>query len=168
MLRNLVLLIVMGLSAAAGWWGGGLSGRAAKEALAKAEALGKAATQLHADELKALNQKLAGLNAEFDARQQARDEAFARQQGQMTQVLAQRDQTIAGLQRTIAGKQTQIAQNEQRITDPALPAAERQRLQAENERLQAELQAERTRVAGLECSKVAVPAELLAPLQAGG
>lgn len=167
-MRNLVLLIVMVLAGGAGWWAGSWSGRDAKQALAKAAELGEQAKKAHAEETQALKARLDGIGAELEARQKARDTEFASAKQQLEGLLAGRDKTISELKRSSSGKQTRIVEIEKRVADPALPVAERNTLQAEIARLQGEVQAERTRVAGLECSKVPVPPELLAPLRVGG
>ncbi|MEK8049289.1 hypothetical protein AACH10_03465 [Ideonella sp. DXS22W] len=167
-MRNLVLLIVMVLAGGAGWWAGSWKGRDAIAALEKAKDLGEQAKKAHADETQALKARLDGIQAEFDAKQKARDAEFATAKGALDTALAGRDQTIAALQRSSDGKQTRIVEIEKRVADPTLPVVERNTLQAEITRLQGEVQAERARMAGLECSRVPVPAELLAPLRVGG
>lgn len=167
-MRNLVLLIVMVLAGGAGWWAGSWSGRDAKAALAKAQEIGEQAQKAHADETQALKKQLESIGSEFEAKQKARDAEFATAKGALDTALAGRDKTIADLQRSSGSKQTRIVEIEKRVADPSLPLAERNALQADIDRLKAEVSAERARVAGLECSKVPVPAELLAPLRVGG
>ena len=65
-MRNLVLLIVMALAGAGGWYVGSWSGRDAIAALAKAKDLGEQAQTEHDKTVKSLNQKLAGLTGEFE------------------------------------------------------------------------------------------------------
>lgn len=167
-MRNLVLLIVMVLAGGAGWWAGSWKGRDAIAALEKAKELGEQAQKAQVAETQALKKQLESIGAEFEAKQKARDAEFASAKGALDSALAGRDKTIAALQRSSGSKQTRIVEIEKRVADPTLPSAERGALQSEIDRLRAEVSAERARVAGLECSKVPVPAELLAPLRVGG
>ena len=186
-MRNLVLLIVALLAGAAGWYAGSWSGRDALQALAKAKALGEQAQAEHDKAVKGLNDRLAGLGAEYAQGKKTLEDAHDQAKRDFSTVLAGRDQRIADLGRVRTSSQTQLAALKQALanananananagtgtgtgTGPGTGATaqDRERLQADITRLEKQVADQQTLIAGLECSKVAVPAELLAPLRLG-
>lgn len=164
---KLLLLVVMVLAGVTGWTVGSWSGRDARQALAKAKDLGEQAQTEHDKAVKALNQRIASMTADFerDSKKLADDHASAK--AELSAALANRDQRIADLVRTRGGAQSQIAALRQAASSASVSPEERLRLQAEITRLQQQVADQQTLIAGLECSKVQVPAELLAPLRVG-
>ena len=176
-MRNLVLLIVALLAGAAGWYVGSWSGRDAIQALAKAKVLGEQAQVAHDKAVKGLNDQLAGLGAEYAQGKKSLEDAHAQAKREFSTVLAGRDQRIADLGRVRTSTQTQLAGLKQALanagtatgtgTGSGATPQDRERLQADIARLEKQVADQQTLIAGLECSKVAVPAELLAPLRLG-
>lgn len=184
-MRNLVLLIVALLAGAAGWYVGSWSGRDAIQALAKAKMLGEQAQTAHDQVVKGLNDRLAGLGAEYAQGKKTLEDAHAQAKQEFSSVLAGRDQRIAELGRVRTGTQSQLAGLRQALAQASTSAStgantgagtgtgtgttpqDRERLQADITRLEKQLADQQTLIAGLECSKVAVPSELLAPLRLG-
>ncbi len=166
-MRNLVLLIVMVLAGAAGWYAGSWSGKDAIAALAKAKDLGEQAQAEHDKVVKGLNQRLAGLSSEFEQGQKKLETEHAQAKAEFNAVLAGRDQRIAELGKVRSVTQTRIVTLQQAVASPTIDPEERNRLQAEITKLEKTVTDQQTLIAGLECSKVAVPAELLAPLRGG-
>ena len=174
-MRNLVLLIVALLAGAAGWYVGSWSGRDAIQALAKAKALGEQAQVEHDKAVKGLNDRLAGLGAEYAQGKKSLEDAHAQAQREFATVLAGRDQRIAELGRARSSTQSQLAGLKQALANAGTGTGagssatpqDRARLQADITRLEKQVADQQTLIAGLECSKVAVPAELLAPLRLG-
>lgn len=164
-MNYLVWLIVMALAGAAGWWGGSWRGRDALAALAQAkEMAGQAVAER--DRIQAdLGKTVAQLKAEFQQGQAQRDAEHAKARDELARTLAGRDKTIAELGRARDGRQTEIARLRQQADAAGTSAEERARLQSEIERLKRDVADKETQIAGFECSKVPVPAPLLAPLQ---
>ena len=164
-MQNLIYLVIMALAGGAGWYGGSWKGRDAITALGQAKAVGAQAVA-ERDKLQLdLKQELARLTGEFQQGQQQRDTDHVKQATALKTALASSDKTITELRRVQSGKQTEITRLAAQAADQATAPAERLRLQAEVARLQREVQDRETQIAGFECSKVAVPAELLSPLQ---
>ena len=164
-MQNLIYLIIMALAGGAGWYGGSWKGRDAIAALDQAKAVGVRAVA-ERDKLQVdLQKELTRLTGEFEQGQQQRDSEHVKQATALRTALAGSDKTVADLRRLQSGKQTEIARLAAQATDQTTAPAERLRLQAEVARLQREVQDRETLIAGFECSKVAVPAELLSPLQ---
>lgn len=164
-MQNLVYLIIMVLAGGAGWYGGSWKGRDAIAALDQAKAVGEQAIA-ERDKLQTeLKQSLAKLTSEFEQGQQLRDAEQAKVTVALNTALAGRDKTIDGLRRMTAGKQSEIQRITAQIADKATAPSDLPRLQAEIERLNKEVKDKETQIAGFECSKVPVPAELLQPLR---
>lgn len=164
-MQNLIYLIILVLAGGAGWYAGSWKGRDAIEALDKAKAVGEQAIAERDKLDRDLKQNLARLTSEFETVRQQRDAEHAKVTSELTGALAQRDKTIADLNRVRDSSRAAIRRNEGLIKDASTSAEERQRLQAENARLKQEVADKETQIAGLECSKVPVPAPLLSPLQ---
>ena len=166
-MQKLLLLIVALLAGVGGWTIGSWKGRDAIQALDRAKDAGKQAEDALAKAQKDLNQKIADLTDQHRASQQQLADAHDRARAEFASTLAGRDQRIADLGKVRVGTQTRIVTLQQQVAQPGLSTEERARLQAEIDRLSKEVDAQKTLIAGLECSKVAVPAELLAPLRRG-
>lgn len=167
-MRNLVLLIAMVAAGVAGWWAGSWKGRDAIAALEKAKTIGEQVQTAHAQETAALKSRLEAIGAEFAQQQKAREEQFAGARQALETALSGRERTLLALRSSSAGKALQLAEVQKAAEAPGRSAEERAAMQAEIVRLKTELDAERLRAAGLECTKVAVPEELLTPLRVGG
>ncbi len=167
-MQNLIYLLIMALAGGAGWYGGSWRGRDAINALQQAKVVGQQAI-VERDKLQAeLQQTVTRLTSEFQQGQQARDAAHAQQASQLNAALASRDKKIVELGRSRDGKQADIVRIQAQINSSSTAPDERQRLQAEVNRLSQEVRDKETQIAGFECTKVAVPAELLLPLQRSG
>ena len=166
-MRNLVLLIVMVLAGGAGWYAGSWSGRDAISALAKAKAVGEAAQSEHDKTVKGLNQKLAGMNSDFEQGQKKLADDHAQAKAEFNATLAQRDQRISDLGKQRSATQTRIVTLRETVAAPGASAEDKARAQAEITRLEKLVADQKTLIAGLECSKEKVPDELLAPLRRG-
>ena len=164
---KLLLLIVMVLAGGAGWTVGSWSGRDALQALSKAKELGEQAQTEHDKVVKALNQRIVAMTTDFEQDKKKLDDDHAKARTEFSAALANRDQRIADLGRARSGAQSQIAALQQAATSASASPEDRARLQAEITRLQKTVADQQTLIAGLECSKVQVPAELLAPLRVG-
>jgi len=164
-MKYLVLLIIMALSGAAGWYGGSWRGRDAIQALEKEKEMAKQATAARDKVEGELKQSLAKLSADYQQGQAQRDAEHAKARSDLTAALAGRDKTIAELGRARDGRQAEIARLKQQADQAGTTPEERQRLQAEIDRLKRDVADKETQIAGFECSKVPVPAPLLAPLQ---
>ena len=166
-MKYVVVLMVILLAGGAGWLLGSRSGADAREALARAQELGKQVQHAHEQETTSLKQQLAKIKADFDQGQQAREAQHAQSKQALDAALAGRDKTIADLNRSVARQQARLTFLQQQLNNPSLPMAERATLKGEVDRLNDELQQERQRVQGVQCSKVPVPDELLQPLRLG-
>lgn len=164
-MKYLVMLIIMALSAGAGWWGGSWKGRDAIQALAKAQDMAQQATT-ERDRVQAdLNKTLAKLTADYQQAQARRDAEHAQARDDLARQLAGRDKTIAEIGRARDSRQAEIGRLRLQADAAGTSAEDRSRLLAEVERLKRDVADKDTQIAGFECSKVPVPAPLLAPLQ---
>lgn len=166
-MQKLMLLIVALLAGVGGWTIGSWKGRDAIQAMDKAREVGRQAEDALAKAQKDLNQKITDLTEQHKASQKLLEDDHARAKTEFTTTLAGRDQRIVELGKVRTGTQTRIVTLQQQVAQPGLSTEERGRLQAEIDRLGKEVDAQKTLIAGLECSKLAVPAELLAPLRRG-
>lgn len=166
-MRTLVLLIVMVLAGGAGWYVGSWSGRDAISALAKAKELGDAAQSVHDKTVNDLNRKLSGLAGEFEQGQKKLNDDHAQAKAEFNTALAQRDQRIAVLGQQRSATQTRIVTLRETVAASGVSADDKARAQDEIARLEKVVADQKTLIAGLECSKERVPAELLAPLRTG-
>lgn len=168
---KLVLLIAMALAGAAGYYIGSWSGRDALQALSKAKDLGAQAQAEHDKALKALQDKVANMTTDYEQGKQKLAADHQQAKSEFTATLARRDERITALGKTNSGTASQLAVARTAATNASANAsstpAEKARLQAEIDRLEKELAAQKTLIAGLECSKVQVPEELLTPLRVG-
>ena len=166
-MQKLLLLIMAILAGGGGWYIGSWSGRDAIQALAAAKDLGKQAEAAHDKAQKALNKQLTDLNDQFQTGQKKLEDEHSRAKAEFATVLAGRDQRIADLGKARTGTQTRIVTLQQAVVQPGISAEERAKLQTEIDRLKKEVDDQKILIAGLECSKVTVPAELLAPMRRG-
>ncbi len=164
---KLVLLIAMALAGAAGWFGGGWSGRHAVAELAEAKALGKQSREAHDEIVKGLNQKLAGMGSDFAQDQKKRDDAHVKSQAELSGLLGQRDQRIAELGRVKGSTQTRLVSLRQAAAAPGVsPELHAQQI-AQIAQLEKTVIDQQIMIQGFECTKIAVPADLLAVFRAG-
>ncbi len=164
-MNSLVVLIVMVLAAAAGWYGGSHAGHDALQALAKAKEVGEQAQAAQALATQGLTQRLASLSADYEQGRQKLAAEHTQAQSALSAALAGRDQRIAELSRARSGKQAEIQTLRQAADSTSTTPDDRQRLLADIARLEKVVADQQVQVAGLECAKVVVPAELLAPLR---
>ncbi len=168
---KLVLLIAMVLAGAAGYYIGSWSGRDALQALSKAKDLGAQAQAEHDKAMKSLQDKVAGMTSDYEQGKQKLAADHQQAKSEFTATLAKRDERIAALGKSNTGTVTQLAAARAAAASASANTgttpAEKARLQAEIDRLEKEVAAQKTLIAGLECSKVPVPEELLAPLRVG-
>ena len=168
---KLVLLIAMALAGAAGYYIGSWSGRDALQALSKAKDLGAQAQTEHDKTVKSLQDKVNGMTTDYEQGKQKREADHQQAKTEFSATLAKRDERIAALGKSNSGTVTQLATARAAAAsanaNTGTAPAEKARLQTEIDRLEKELAAQKTLIAGLECSKVPVPEELLAPLRVG-
>jgi hypothetical protein len=160
-MRNLVLLIVMALAAAAGWWGGSWSGRTAKEGLARAEKAGELLKAEHEKESAALKAKVDTLAADFDRDKQALAADHARQTGALNAVIAGSKSQVAVIDQARKGTQAELARLQSALAAATTPQ-EKQTLQRAITVQQDAQTQQTTQIAGLQCLDVPVPATVLA------
>jgi hypothetical protein len=168
---KLVLLIAMVLAGAAGYYLGSWSGRDALQALSKAKDLGIQAQVEHDKAVKSLQDKVASMGTAYAQEKQKLEVGHQQAKNEFTATLVKRDERIAALGKRNNGTVTQLtaarAAAASANANTGTAPAEKARLQAVIDRLEGELAAQKTLIAGLECSKVQVPEELLAPLRVG-
>jgi hypothetical protein len=159
-MRNLVILVVALLSAAAGWFGGSWSGRDAQQALAKLKLAGE---QVEADRAKVqqdVDRQINVLKAGYQKDLQALVDQHAARSSQMDAAIAGKDKRLAELALAQTDKQSRIRQ-----LDAALAAAktpqEIKQIQTEREQVQQEVKAVATEVQGVQCQSAVVPPALL-------
>jgi len=165
-MRNLVLLVVALLSAAAGWFGGSWSGRDAQQALAKLKLAGE---QLEADRAKTqrdVDRQIATLKAGYEKDLQALVDQHAARSTQMDAAIAGKDKRLAELNQAQTDKQARIRQ-----LDAALAAAktpqEIKQIETERAQVQQDVKVMATESQGLQCQSAVVPAALLAAWRGG-
>ena len=166
-MQKILLLVVAILAGLGGWYVGSWKGRDAIQALDKAKDLGQQAEAAQAKTQKALDKQIADLTQQFQSSQKKLEDEHSQAKAEFATVLAGRDKRIADLGKTRSVTQTRIVTLEASAAQPGISAEERARLQTEIDRLKKEVDDQKVLIAGLECSKVAVPAELLAPLRRG-
>ncbi len=165
-MRNLVLLIVLLLGGAAGWYAGGWSGKDAKAALARAEETGKAAAAAHTAEADTLKAKLVSLGAEFERDKKKLEGEHSRQRSEASALIASSQSRIAELGKARSGSQATLQSLRAELANAKTP----QDKQAITERIvikEVEVQRQDTQIAGETCLAVPVPERLLATWRGG-
>lgn len=163
-MQNLIYLILIVLSAGAGWFGGSWSGRDAKQALEAARKSGQAAETQRAAMQSELDNKLKAIKADHDAEIAKYDARFDAATTDWNRKLADRDNKILALN-TSAKSFRQRADELTRQLGSAKTPEEVARLKAEIAALQGKAQAAEVESLGNVCSKTPVPADLLAGLR---
>lgn len=160
-MRSLVLLIAMALAAAAGWWGGSWSGRAAKEGLARAERAGELLKAEHEKEAASLKAKVDTLTADFDRDKQQLAADHARQTLALNSVIAGSKNQVAVIDQARKGTQAELARLQAALAAATTPQ-EKQTLQTAIASQQQAETRQTTQIAGLQCLDVPVPTNVLA------
>ena len=166
-MKNITLIIVMLVAAIAGYFFGSYSGRNAKEALANAQVAAELATKDHDKTVKELNDRLAKLDSDYEIDKKARDASYEKQKIKWAELLAGRDKRITELSKESSGTGAEIERLRRSLKGMTSPE-ERQRMNERIAKLEKELKDQQTLIAGLECSKVPVPQEMLDRLKGDG
>ena len=162
-MQNLIYLILIVLSAGAGWTAGSWSGKDAKQALAVAKQGGeKIETQRETLQL-ALDDKLKGLKQQHDAELEQRDAKFVVATAEFNRKVSDRDGKIATLDRSAKSHLQRAGELTARLAT-AKPE-ELAGLKAEIADLQARARTDLAQRAGNVCVKELVPVDLLAELR---
>lgn len=165
-MQNLIYLILIVLSAGAGWTAGNWSGKDAKAALVAAQKLGEEATAAR-DRIQAeADNKLKLISAEREAEVKQLRTSFDAQTVGFNQKLAERDNRILALNKT-ARTERQTAQDLKLQLAGAKSPEERDALQARIAEAERRATKAETESIGVDCSKREVPAYLLADLRVG-
>ena len=162
-MQNLIYLILIVLSAGAGWTAGSWSGKDAKQALAVAKQGGeKIETQRETLQL-ALDDKLKGLKQQHDAELAQRDAKFVAATAEFNRKVSDRDGKIATLDRSAKSHLQRAGELTARLVTakPEDLAA----LKAEIADLQGKARSDQAQRAGNVCVKELVPVDLLAELR---
>lgn len=165
-MQNLIYLILIALSAGAGWTAGNWSGKDAKAALVAAQKLGEEATVAR-DRIQAeSDNKLKLISAEREAEVKTLRTQFDAQTVGFNQKLVDRDNHILTLNKT-ASAERQTAANLKGQLATAKSPEERNALQARIAAAEGRATKAETESIGVDCSKREVPAYLLADLRVG-
>lgn len=164
-MQNLVYLILIVLSAGAGWYGGSWQGRDAVQAVAKYQKLGEDAQAALVQAKTQLQTDLAAKDAKFDAEIQKLTATHSQQVQSYDAKIAGNAQEISRLSRLSAAGQTRIATLIQQRESAATPD-EKKKLETQ---IQAEVVAQKAvevEIDGRKCLPVPVPLAVLADWQA--
>jgi len=162
-MQNLIYLILIVLSAGAGWMAGSWSGKDAQKALDVAKQGGEKIVEKR-DTLQAeLDAKLKEKKAEHDAELAERDAKFAAATAEFNKKVSDRDGRIAALERSSRSYLQRAADLSARLAT-AKPE-EVAGLKAEIADLQAKARSDQAESRGNVCVKERVPADLLADLR---
>lgn len=162
-MQNLIYLILIVLSAGAGWMAGSWSGKDAKQTLEVAKQGGEK-IETKREELQAgLDDKLKALKAQHDAELAQRDAKFDAATVEFKRKVSDREAQIQALDRSSKGHLQRAAELTARLVS-AKPD-EVPGLKAEIAELQARARTEQAQRAGNVCVKELVPADLLADLR---
>jgi hypothetical protein len=159
--RNLVLLVVALLSAAAGWWGGSWSGRSAQEALAKVKQAGEQAEADRAKVQQQVDGQIAALKAGYEKDLAALAEQHTARTTQMDAAIAGKDKRLAELAQAQTDKQARIRQLDAALATARTPQ-ERQQIQVQIAQTQQEAKVVVAEADGIKCQSAQVPPALLA------
>ena len=163
-MTNLIILIVMLLAGAGGWYAGSWSGRDAKEALALAQKAGVEAKTVRETIQTDLNRKIEVLTSEHDAAVRQIQTKFDGETANWQSLLAARDGKISALNQVASGARSQVALLNDRLAKAADPK-ERAALAQEINALKAQAVKAEVESAGNVCSMQRVPDEMLASLR---
>lgn len=163
-MNNIVFIIAMITSAISGYAIGAYQGNKAEEALSRVEAAAEQTKKSQEQAVKELTVKLESQVADYEREKAKIRDDFQREQSRWASRLAQRDRRIKELTAASVGTEGELARLRAQLERAETPA-ERERLNASIKVAEAELNAQKTLVEGLECSKAAVPQELLGSLE---
>jgi hypothetical protein len=165
-MQNLIYLILIVLSAGAGWAAGNWSGKDAKAALVAAQKLGEEATVAR-DRIQAeSDNKLKLISAEREAEVKQLRTNFDAQTVGFNQKLAERDNRILALNKTASAERQTAAALKGQLVNAKSPE-ERNTLLAKIAEAEGRAKKAETESIGVDCSKREVPAYLLADLRVG-
>jgi predicted nucleic acid-binding Zn-ribbon protein len=163
-MQNLIYLILIVLSAGAGWMAGNWSGKDAKLALVAAQKVGEEAVAAR-DRIQAdSDNKLKLISAEREAEVKALRTDFNAQTVGFNQKLADRDNRILKLNQTATTERQTAATLKGQLADAKSPE-ERNALLARIAEAEGRAKKAETESIGVDCSKREVPAYLLADLR---
>jgi predicted nucleic acid-binding Zn-ribbon protein len=163
-MQNLIYLILIALSAGAGWTAGNWSGKDAKAALVAAQKLGEEAVAAR-DRIQAeADSKLKLISAEREAEVKTLRSNFETQTVGFNQKLADRDNRILALNKTASSERQAAANLKVQLANAKSPE-ERNALQSRIAEAEGRANKAETESIGVDCSKREVPAYLLADLR---
>lgn len=162
-MQNLIYLILIVLSAGAGYMAGSWSGKDAQKALDVAKAGGEKVVEKRDSFQAELDAKLKERKAEHDAELAQRDAKFAAATIEFNKKVSDREGRIAALERSARGNLQRADELTARLAT-ARPE-EVAGLKAEIAALQARARTEQAESRGNVCVKEKVPADLLAELR---
>lgn len=163
-MQNLIYLILIVLSAGAGWMAGNWSGKDAKAALVAAQKVGEEAVVAR-DRIQAeADNKLKLISAEREAEVKTLRTNFDAQTVGFNQKLADRDNRILALNKTASAERQTAADLKLQLANAKSPE-ERNALQARIAEAEGRARKAETESIGVDCSKREVPAYLLADLR---
>lgn len=165
-MQNLIYLILIALSAGAGWTAGHWSAADDKAALVAAQNLGKEATAAR-DRIQAESDtKLKQISAEREAEVKTLRTSFETQTVGFNQKLADRDNRILALNKTASAERQTAAGLKVQLANAKSPE-ERNALLSRIAEAEGRATKAETESIGVDCSKREVPAYLLADLRVG-
>jgi hypothetical protein len=165
-MQNLIYLILIVLSAGAGWTAGNWSGKDAKAALVAAQKLGEEATAAR-DRIQAeSDNKLKLISAEREAEVKTLRTNFDAQTVGFNLKLADRDKRILALNKTASSERQAAADLKVQLANAKSPE-ERNALLTKIAEAEGRAKKAETESIGVDCSKREVPAYLLADLRVG-
>jgi chromosome segregation ATPase len=165
-MQNLIYLILIALSAGAGWTAGHWSAADDKAALVTAQKLGADATTAR-DRIQAeADSKLKLISTEREAEVKTLRTNFDAQTVGFQQKLTDRDNRILALNKTASSERQTAADLKVQLANAKSPE-ERNALQARIAEAEGRAKKAETESIGVDCSKREVPAYLLADLRVG-
>ena len=163
-MQNLIYLILIALSAGAGWTAGNWSGKDAKAALVAAQKLGEEATAVR-DRIQAeADNKLKLISAEREAEVKTLRTNFDAQTVGFNQKLAERDNRIGVLNKSASAERQTAADLKGQLASAKSPE-ERNVLLTRIADAEGRAKKAETESIGVDCSRREVPAYLLADLR---
>ena len=163
-MKNIVLLIAMLATGVAGYFVGAREGEEAKEALARVEQAVKA-KEADAQKTKtALEKRIGELTAEHDKEVARINQDYEKQKADWNVLLAGRDKRIKELTAANGGTLKEIEKLRSALEQSASPE-QRKALEEKIAQLEQEMEARAIEIAGLKCSALKVPADMLSKLR---
>jgi type II secretory pathway pseudopilin PulG len=161
MVRNLLLLVILLVGVAAGFFAGSWSGRSAKAALAKVEATGQALEAEHKKQVAELNARMSTLVSDYTRDKQAQDDAHANQIKAMDDILAGAKGRVATLEKTRNDSLSRIAQLKTELGGATTPQA-RKDIEAAIAVQEGSVKTQSVAILSQQCLETPVPADVLA------